>query len=662
MYAAVNGWVVLKRDSKIGQILSSGAELKLIEGRAQPQDQVVLATNQAKDISGEIEQKLSQGFEIDSIITGLVPRVHDQPDSSLTALAFVSAAAEEPPETVPLLEVELNVPDQPSTVVDEPQPTLQAGPLSAIDASQDQSSPRAEASVAAEVADPATIPLPEETLVSINDLSNLDEEAERPSRFGSVDREDDVTLPGEADEPFPAVSVAPTGLQPDTLTSAQSSADLTKRDFATQHLEARPSLVNTFSVKAQGSLRAAGAKLWKLIQQLVRYVRTQSLRLKDRVVARDMYLTKPSPRRLVRIIVPVVLVVVIGGGWWLFSQARAQQEISAMDEQLQPLRLQIASAQSRVQREPVAARAELESLLQDLERLKTEYAQQPNALKVIEAEIAATRSIYDEVSGREEFQALPQFFDLRSLAPSFIANLSDASGDQAVFLDTEQKQLIVLNTQTKEGEVKSVAELNTPVSLSLMSEEAAIVTLGNGIQKTTFQDTPQLSELKAEGDSNREARLVDTYGQFVYVFNAAKNNIYRYAPAETGYSDPIGWLRSAPNLVFNEVSSMQIDGDLWLGTRTGEILRFTQGRPAEFAITGMSQPFNSTLILATDSDTQNLYVLEAGQQRVVVLSKNGEFLREVKSASLASATQIIALEQQNKVLVLSGSLLFEIGL
>jgi hypothetical protein len=621
VYAAVNGWVLLKRDTKTGLILSSPADLKIIEGRPQPQDQVVLATNQARDISGEVEQKLGQGFEIDSIITGLVPRVHDQADSSLTALAFIAPATEVNPNT-PILELELNVESPPPASEPEVTPVVvpvMPTPLAALDD------------------DVSANPDP---ILSINDLAEPEtaEPISTPNELGGVT---DVDTP---------------------VLSSLTGDDLTKRDFASQRLEARPSLLHTFNTQARHGFSNWWAKVVIMLRRVGRQGLGQLAQLKDRALARDMYLSKPSPRRLLRVIVPVVAVIMLGSGWWLFTRAQAQREMTAMEQQLQPFKLQVAAAQSKAQREPVAARAELEDVLQKLDQAKNEHAKEPNALKVIDQEIATTRQLFEEISGREEFQALPLFFDLRSVLPSFISNVSDVSGERVVFLDSEQKQLIILNPQTKQTEVKALADLPTPQSLSVLSGEAALVSLGGGIKKVTLTGEPVISELKVEGDSNREAKFMDTFGQFIYVFNPAKNNIYRYAPSETGYSDPVGWLKSAPNLVFDDVSSLQIDGDIWLGTKKGEILRFASGRPGEFAIKGLSQPFNSALLLSTDENAQNLYVLEAGQQRVVVFNKNGDFIKEVKSASLASATHILALEAQNKVLVVSGSLLFEIGL
>jgi hypothetical protein len=99
-----------------------------------------------------------------------------------------------------------------------------------------------------------------------------------------------------------------------------------------------------------------------------------------------------------------------------------------------------------------------------------------------------------------------------------------------------------------------------------------------------------------------------------------------------------------------------------MGTDTGKILRFASGRAEEFNITGLQDPFNSTLHLITREDRNEVWVLEHEKSRVVVLTKSGEFLREIKSTSLGAATGMILDDTGNKALVISGSSVFEISL
>ena len=97
-YAAYGGSVFLRREGKIGTILHCPSELKLVIGKHFPEDTVVLTTLPASKFLSEIELKFKTGFDTDTIITSIVPGVHGQADSSLSAMAFVVSGERLPVE------------------------------------------------------------------------------------------------------------------------------------------------------------------------------------------------------------------------------------------------------------------------------------------------------------------------------------------------------------------------------------------------------------------------------------------------------------------------------------------------------------------------------------------------------------------------------------
>jgi hypothetical protein len=76
----------------------------------------------------------------------------------------------------------------------------------------------------------------------------------------------------------------------------------------------------------------------------------------------------------------------------------------------------------------------------------------------------------------------------------------------------------------------------------------------------------------------------------------------------------------------------------------------------------MEEQFSSTVFLFTQEDTTNLYALEPEKKRVVIISKTGQFIREVRSDSLTSATNFFVSEQAGKVFAVSGSIVYEVAL
>ena len=76
----------------------------------------------------------------------------------------------------------------------------------------------------------------------------------------------------------------------------------------------------------------------------------------------------------------------------------------------------------------------------------------------------------------------------------------------------------------------------------------------------------------------------------------------------------------------------------------------------------MTEPFDSPLVIFSKEGFENIYILESDNNRLVVLTDEGEFLKEIKSASLASASNLIVSEEIKKAFAISGSIVYEIGL
>ncbi|HEY84935.1 MAG TPA: hypothetical protein G4N96_07495 [Chloroflexi bacterium] len=122
------------------------------------------------------------------------------------------------------------------------------------------------------------------------------------------------------------------------------------------------------------------------------------------------------------------------------------------------------------------------------------------------------------------------------------------------------------------------------------------------------------------------------FGNF-YVLDAGANQIYRYLPTANGYENPPDPYFAEGTIVnLSGVVDMAIDGAIYALHQDGRIQKFTGGQPVEFQITGLDEPFkNPTAIYtALDEEVQYLYIADAGNKRIVQLSKDGQFIRQFK--------------------------------
>ena len=122
------------------------------------------------------------------------------------------------------------------------------------------------------------------------------------------------------------------------------------------------------------------------------------------------------------------------------------------------------------------------------------------------------------------------------------------------------------------------------------------------------------------------------FGNF-YVLDAGANQIYRYLPTANGYENP-------PDPYFGEGTpvnlsgavDMAIDGSIYVLYQDGRIQKFTGGQPDEFQITGLDEPLKNPAAIYTslDEEVKYLYIADAGNKRIVQLSKDGQFIRQLK--------------------------------
>lgn len=434
----------------------------------------------------------------------------------------------------------------------------------------------------------------------------------------------------------------------------------------TEQKKSDPSTVSVFGKKILRTAVTGFHFFKKLVGILVKQsvaIGAQVKELIRRRQAGEVYIDakpKVSKKILFAVVLGMLALVatVLGFTTW------KNRAIANAKDALSPYQEQLQQAQQTLDSDPVTAREKVAGIISELEALNSTYSERAFGKHLVEQQLADAQALYEEISGKEEFNSLPVFYDLRLAQPDFVTTLADAELGTAAFYDEGTNSVIILELRSKEARSVSLDTESSVEAINVHVDLERIELLAGGITALDLAETedPTLTELKAEGDSNREATLLNSFGEYLYVFNPEKRNIYRYAPTEDGYSDPIGWLVSPLGVSFADVTSWAVDGSIWIATKTGEVLKFTSGSADDFEIRGLSDPFSSSIYVYTTSDYENVYVLEPEKRRVVILRKDGTFLREYKSASLASVTNFFVDEEQGYIYPVSGSIVFSISL
>lgn len=654
VFATYGGAVFLKRQEKSGKILESDFDIRVVEGSYVPDDVFVLTTLQATQFLSEIQLKFQQGYDSDIIITSVVPGLHAQTDSSLSALVFISKD------------------DEPEHRSHEAESAFFETELE-HDEFSNKNSQGSDFQARAQHA-------------TAQQTTRTDLESQR---HGFVQGEGVSQGEGEisVDEQQNQEKVAQNTQQEELFSSASGVSDQVETPGASVSIEidshtAESKLVAVFgAVKKSLTLFGIGVAkvavwLWNFLvrffKKIVRVVKSIDVRaLKEQVSQvksegigavfrkKTVYMVESKPRKGVIkfiIVVALLLIGLAGFGFVSYSRSKERERITQL---LSPIQSSFVQAQEQLDTDPIAARELLNQTVQKTEVLEKEQSES-SAVSLITAKKQELADYLESISGREELNELDIFYDARLVKSDFIASGIDLRDSQLLLYDSGMKQLLIVQYDTKQVTAFDLSEYEAVRSAVL--NEGEIYVLTDGIYKIQASEGSQPEEVRSEGDSNEAALLLDAYDRYVYVVNPEKRNIYRYAEGEEGYSEPVGWMKSATGIQYDELRSIAVDGDVWLTTLDGQLKKFTSGREESFAIRGLETGFSTDIYVYTHEDLENLYVLDASNNRIVVIDKLGDFVKEYKSVSLGAASNIAVSEELGKVFAISGSIVYQIDL
>jgi hypothetical protein len=256
-----------------------------------------------------------------------------------------------------------------------------------------------------------------------------------------------------------------------------------------------------------------------------------------------------------------------------------------------------------------------------------------------------------------EYSVTPQLFlDLSLISSGFVADNLVASGDKFFVLDKNGKRIVGVTFSTKKTEmVAGPDQIDSPKAISTY-EDRVFINTDQGIIEV--------------GDKKKEVIAKDWTGEVIanayagnfYVLEKDGRMINRYVGSGDIFATKQKWLGPGVSPNFAGVISMTIDGSIWVLNSNASILRYIQGSPKSVPIIELEPAFNSANAIYTNENLQYVYLLDKGNQRIVVINKDGVYKAQYFSDKLAGATDLVVDESQKKIIISSGSNLYSIEL
>jgi hypothetical protein len=138
-----------------------------------------------------------------------------------------------------------------------------------------------------------------------------------------------------------------------------------------------------------------------------------------------------------------------------------------------------------------------------------------------------------------------------------------------------------------------------------------------------------------------------SYLTYLYLLDTKNSQIYRYPRAEGGFGEKTNWLKGAAD--FSGAKDMAINDNIYV-TDGKEISKFFQGKKQDYSIEKTATSLSIDK-LYTKTGSENLYVLDKTNSRILKLDKDGKILAQYYNSEIGSANDFAVDEENNTVYV-----------
>lgn len=230
-----------------------------------------------------------------------------------------------------------------------------------------------------------------------------------------------------------------------------------------------------------------------------------------------------------------------------------------------------------------------------------------------------------------------------------------------LILDAKSNSVYKLNTESKSPEIIAGGDKIKDVKFTTLGNAAYLFSPSQGILEVSGEDKKVTNLIKADKDWGEIVDMVSFSGN-LYLLNRVKGDIIKYVPITNGFSDARSYLAKDIKPDFSKAIKLVVDGFVWVLNSDGMLVKFGQGRPVNFTVSGLDQEFSHPTRLFSSDETKNIYLLDSGNKRVVVLNKEGVYQAQYQWEGIKDVADLAVLEDEKKMLLLSGNKIYLIVL
>jgi hypothetical protein len=245
-------------------------------------------------------------------------------------------------------------------------------------------------------------------------------------------------------------------------------------------------------------------------------------------------------------------------------------------------------------------------------------------------------------NSKEEKQVL----DLLAQVNNALNATSGVTNSQALPVDTTVSPLLLAETKN-DGLYFTEGDSHI---YDLTSDQVYSLNIDGSNKKTL---------IKNSNDWQKTGGLASYFGN-IYVLDKKQNQIFKFVQTDSGFSKTNYFSSASPDL--SKAVSMAIDSSVYVLTSDGTVTKYTKGSAENFSLAGFDKPLSNPTGIMTNAGTDNIYILDNGNSRVMVFDKSGNYKNQYQAGVIKSAKDFEVLEKDKKIYVLSGGKVYQIDL
>jgi len=337
------------------------------------------------------------------------------------------------------------------------------------------------------------------------------------------------------------------------------------------------------------------------------------------------------------ILVALVLLILSALLW------KNKRSVSKKSEYLSQAKEEYQQAAAALDIDPQQAESFLKKAEEWLAKAKEEEKETGEETASLQREIDQLKEKIEDYQTRE-IVSLPVFFDFADSEEKFSVDMMASLGKSIFILDEEKQKIVRLDWEDKETEVVLGDEKLSRAQAFFPQVSATGVFLGDGLY---FVEKGELKKVIEEDEKWQEVvDLAGWLGNF-YLLDSGADQIWQYPATTNGLGARKSWLKEEGEN-FGSQAKMVIDGSIFIADQ-GHIYRYYKGyKEDDFEIDAAQ----GEIFLATTADSDNLYLLNKGLARLLVISKEkGEIEKEIPLSEMKEATGLVVSPDETVALV-----------